>query len=66
MATGRRGHSGREASASECLAAGGFLAHSETFCRRRLGGQKTPYANLYCEANLQHVGATHPAISRLT
>ena len=57
---------GVKAGASECLAAGGFLAHSETSCKRCLGGQKTPYAKMYCEANLQHLGATHPAISRLT
>ena len=30
------------------------------------GQQKTPYAKMYCEANLQHLGDTPPAISRLT
>ena len=57
---------GKKAGESECLAAAGFRAHSETSCTRCMGGQKTPYAKMYCEANLQHLGDTHPAISRLT
>ena len=47
---------GAKAGASECLAAGGFLAHGETSCKRCLGGGATTYAKTYCEGNWQHLG----------